>query len=290
MASPAATTGRFLSFLALLCLAAGCATTPPARVRRQTDIEYTRAGGEPLRLDLYTPENAAGLLPVLVWIHGGSWRWGHKGYCSVAHLATNGFAVVSIDYRLTGVAKFPAQLDDCRAAVRWVREHGAAYGLDGNRIAAYGASAGGHLAALVGLTGGPPNGTNTARVQAVCAYYPPTDLDQLVTARWARRATWASVGKLLGGPLDHNRDRAAVASPMRYVHAGAPPFFFMHSTDDWLVPMAQSEQLHTALQRVGVESTHVPVPGNRHGIDAPRRSRRRLWNSSAGTCGWARRR
>lgn len=128
---------------------------PPPGARMHRDVEYGRPDGKPLHLDIYLPPTtSAEPLPVVVWMHGGAWIHGNKDRCPFAFLAGEGYAVVSINYRLADVAIFPAQIHDCKAAIRWIRGHAEKYGFDPTRIAATGGSAGGHLAALLGTSGG----------------------------------------------------------------------------------------------------------------------------------------
>src|SRR5438270_220562 len=116
------------------------------------DIEYVPGGGERNTLDLYLPANAASPLPLLIWIHGGGWAFGLKEVCPAAAFTERGYAVASINYRLSGQAVFPAQIIDCKAAVRWLRIRAHEFNLDRDRFGAWGPSAGGHLAALLGTS------------------------------------------------------------------------------------------------------------------------------------------
>ena len=145
--------------LALPCHAQSKATTvkpPPQGVKVQRDITYATVDGKDLRLDLYMPEKTAATQPpLIVWIHGGAWRQGNKNNNGLlVWAAAEGFAIASIQYRLSGEAKFPAQVHDAKGAIRWLRAHAHEYGYDARKIAVAGGSAGGHLAALVGTSGG----------------------------------------------------------------------------------------------------------------------------------------
>src|SRR5206468_3600241 len=114
----------------------------PVGVKAERDLEYARAGDMALLLDLYRPEAARGPLPLIVWVHGGGWSAGSKENSQAILLSGRGYAVASINYRLSGVATFPAQIEDCRAAIRWLRANAAKYNLDPNRIGVWGGSAG----------------------------------------------------------------------------------------------------------------------------------------------------
>lgn len=267
---------RLAFAVSFLLLAAGCLTRIPANVHREANLEYARVGSQSLKLDIYTPTTGPARLPVLIWIHGGSWKSGNKDFCPIAFMATQNLAIVSIDYRLSGTAAFPAPLYDCKGAIRWLRANAEKYHLDADHIGLFGASAGGHLAALLGTTAGVASlegdvGGNlnfSSRVQAVCAFYPPTDLDKLVTDEQLRHNPRTDVAQFLGGPLADNLDKAALANPIRHITRDAAPFFLMHGQQDTLVPVEQSHLFYDALKQAGVEARLEVVPGG-HGIIAP---------------------
>jgi len=269
------TSHRLLLLIGLAIALLGCTTSAPPGARKLSNLEYTRAPGRPLKLDLYLPNGATNQLPVLVWIHGGAWKMGSKNWCPIAPLVTNGVAVASIEYRLSDEAKFPAQITDCRAAIRWLRANATAHGLDAQHICAFGASAGGHLAALLGTA---PNVrewdagehlAESSRVQCVVAFYPPTDLDELTAGWFWRKVSFSDVGRLIGGAVEQNRDRVARANPANYVSKDTPPFYLLHGERDRLVPIRQSELLHTALQQAGVPVHFEIVPRKGHAIGPP---------------------
>jgi acetyl esterase/lipase len=260
-----------------LTLVASCVPRLPETVSLRRDIEYARVAGKSLLLDLYLPKQPAGKLPVVVWIHGGAWKEGSKYPCPIGFMAAQNLAIVSIDYRLTEVAPFPAQIYDCKGAVRWLRAHAVELGLDPDRIGIFGASAGGHLAALLGTTADVPalegdvggNLNYSSRVQAVCAFYPPTDFDKLVTDPAERQSSNTDVAHLLGGSLNENLEKARLASPVTYVNKNAAPFYLLHGGEDTLVPPSQSVLLYDALRKAGVPAQLAIIPGKGHGIIAP---------------------
>ena len=264
-------------FLCAIFLFTGCITRIPPGVRAVKDIDYAHPDGHPLKLDLYLPEKPAGKLPVIVWIHGGSWKSGSKDFCPIVFMARKNLAIVSIDYRLSTVAAYPAQLHDCKGAIRWLRARADEYQLDPDRIGLFGASAGGHLAALLATTGGVQQLEGdvgghleySSDVQAVCAFYPPTDLDKLVTNPDWRRSPNSDIGRLLGGALDANLQKAATANPINYITRKTAPIFLLHGDRDTLVPISQSEILYAVLQKAGVASEFAIVKGKGHGIIAP---------------------
>jgi len=212
-----------------------------------------------MRLDLFLPESGDKPLPLIIWIHGGAWPAGSKDDPSPAvRFAANGYAVAHVGYRLSQQAKFPAQIHDCKAAVRWLRANADKYKLEPNKFIAWGGSAGGHLVALLGTSGevaeleGDVNDLKTSsRIQAVVDWFGPTDFLHI------------------GGALLENKDKAAKASPITYVSKDAPPFLIMHGDLDRLVPFNQGELLYTALKKAGADVTFVPMKGAGHGFGGP---------------------
>jgi acetyl esterase/lipase len=240
--------------------------TPPVPegVRAFRDLEYIRGGHERNRLDLYLPEKAERPLPIIVWIHGGGWQAGSKERTPAIPLAAKGYAVASINYRLSQHATFPAQIHDCKAAIRWLRAQAQQYGIDAEQIGVWGESAGGHLAALVGTTAGVKDlegpGGNTeqpSRVQAVVDWYGPANF-LTIPARPNR-------AQFLGGDPQKLRAKSAQASPVTHVSLESPPFLILHGDQDNKVPISQSVELAEALKRAGVEVTLQIVEGAGHG-------------------------
>ncbi len=241
----------------------------PADVKVLRDIQYVEGGHERNRLDLYLPEKAEGQLPLVVWIHGGAWQAGSKDNCPAVSLATQGYAVASINYRLSQHAVFPAQIEDCKAAIRWLRANAVKYHLDPNHIGVWGSSAGGHLVAMLGTTGNVKelegkggNLDQSSRVQCVIDWFGPADMTTM--GRQADKPD-TPVARLIGGTIQENQEKAKKASPITYVDKNSAPFLIMHGDKDNVVPLTQSEVLAEALKKAGVEVTLVVVKGNGHG-------------------------
>ncbi|MFF9853120.1 alpha/beta hydrolase fold domain-containing protein [Streptomyces litmocidini] len=247
------------------------AARPAPGVRLLRGVPYAyRAGVRPLELDLWLPDETHGPLPVILYLHGGGWRAGtrtemgprfrHWSPDPFARLARAGFAVASVDYRLSGEAVHPAQLDDATAALAWLNARADELGLDARRTVSWGESAGAHLAALLALT---------APVSGCVAWYGPTDLTtlpgQCPPGAYDAADPTTREALLIGAAIADAPDRARAASPVAHVHADAPPFLVLHGTEDALIPLAQGEQLAAALRRVGARVDFRPVAGADHG-------------------------
>ncbi len=266
-------------------------------VELSADLVYSHAGGRPRLLDLYLPRAAARPLPVIVWLHAGGWRAGDRKLAPdlSRHFAMQGFAMASVDYRLSREAIFPAQLHDVKDAVLWLRNNGERLGLDGGRVGLWGASAGGHLATLAALdaVGSEPRGqsprlrapgSDPLDVRCVVTAYAPMDFlvmdaqrdaaeieiddpSAFVLPPGARTGDARSYeSMLIGAPIHDRTDLARAASPLGYVSAGAPPFLIVHGTSDRAVPVQQSVMLHHALVACGNDATLHLVAGKGHGF------------------------
>ena len=268
-----------LAVLAGLCMTVARGAQPPQRqappgVEAHLNIAYIPNGHERHKLDVFTPAEANDApRPLLVWVHGGAWLGGSKENCPAVRFVGRGYVVASINYRLSQHAKYPAQIEDCKAAVRFLRAHAATYGIDPNRVGVWGASAGGHLVALLGTTGGVkeydngPNPDQSSRVQAVCDFFGPTDLTLMskFPSTMDHDAAGAPEALLIGGPVQENKDLCRAANPITYVTKDDPPFLICHGDKDPLVPHNQSVILHEALTKAEVESTLHIVAGGGHG-------------------------
>lgn len=238
------------------------------------DIEYGNVDGHSLKLDLYLPKDAKGE-PLVVWIHGGGWRQGSKSGVPILYLVDHGYAVASVEYRFSQVAIFPAQIHDCKAAIRFLRAGADKYGYDAKRIGVAGGSAGGHLVAMLGTTadvkevegdvGG--NLDQSSRVQAVVDLYGPTDFINFLqeTGDPTKARASVSLNQLFGGPPDEHADLAKLASPLLFVSPDDAPTLILHGEKDPIVPLKQSTDFDAALRKAGVPCELVVVPGAGHG-------------------------
>ncbi|MBV6498665.1 MAG: hypothetical protein CJBNEKGG_00893 [Prosthecobacter sp.] len=253
----------------------------PAGIKMEKDIAYIEGGDEAQKLDIYVPETPSDKpLPLIVHIHGGGWRAGSKFPCPFTAMALKGYAVASVEYRFSQKAVFPAQIQDCQAAIRWLRAHASQYHFDTSHVGVIGGSAGGHLSALVGTSGGkkafPAIGGHEDqpdRVQAVIDIYGPADFstvmqqaaaDKNVRNIFAFNTPSDPYSSLIGTKLD-DKAKADAVSPVHYVSQDSPPFLILHGTHDTLVPYAQSLQLEAALKAQGVPVWLQALPGAGHG-------------------------
>ncbi|QDU95934.1 alpha/beta hydrolase [Lignipirellula cremea] len=262
-----------LRYLAIGLLAFLAAVPPLAAKEPQRDLQYAEAGDVKLRLDLYMPDKTEPAPPLLVWIHGGGWRNGSKDRCPFAFLTGYGYAVASVQYRLTEKASFPAQIHDCKGAVRWLRAHADEYGYNADKIGALGISAGGHLVALLGVSGemkeleGDVGGNldQSSRVQAVLDMCGPTDFVlRLKTKPKSVNAPGSSVALLLGGPASENLEAARLASPAQHVTPDDAPLLIFHGADDPTVSPGQSEHLRDQYLQQKLEATLEIIPNAGH--------------------------
>lgn len=246
----------------------------PEGITVHRDLAYVADGHERQKLDLYVPDIGENL-PLIIWVHGGAWLGGDKAHYNPMVYLKSGYAGASINYRLSQHAIFPAQIEDVKAAVRWLRANAETYRFDPDRFAAWGSSAGGHLVAMLGTTGDVNEfevGENlevSSQVQAVVDYYGPTDFLQMDAHRLpdglVHDAPDSPESKLVGGPIQEHKDRVARANPVTYVSKGDSPFLIIHGDQDKLVPYQQSVLLKDALEKASVPVTFYKVEGGGHG-------------------------
>jgi len=252
----------------------------PAGVQIIPEVEIGRVGDRVLHVEIARPKDPPSApMPAVLWVHGGGWsRGSYKGNQAMA-LATKGYFTATIEYRLSGEAKWPAQIEDCKLAVRWLRANAAKYNVDPDKIGCWGSSAGGHLDACLGTmddprfegTGGYPG--VSSRVQAVVDYFGPTDMTEGSAGiqRAKEGIQRAKEGVDAAGPLGlfgaHFAEKPELwrdGSPLVYVKAGDPPFLIAHGDKDMTVPIAHSEKLVAALKKAGVPVEFIVVKGAEH--------------------------
>lgn len=236
---------------------------------------YATYGVRQLRLDLYSPKVGAGPFPAVVYLHPGGWAEGNRLAFrrQAIHMATKGFVGACIEYRLSGEARYPAALQDAKAAVRWLRANAAQYRVNGNRIGAAGGAAGGHLAALLGTThqikaleGDGGNPAQSSRVQAVAAFNAPLDLKELAGKAAAAKLLWDPLSAFLGVRYSQNPKLYAEASPITHVSRDAAPFLLAHGTADQTVPYHQSVTMLNKLKQAGVRAELFTAKDAGHGL------------------------
>ncbi|MGI9471683.1 MAG: alpha/beta hydrolase fold domain-containing protein [Rubripirellula sp.] len=243
---------------------------------RHENLVYATVDGKPLKLDLYLPNDDTVKAPLVVWIHGGGWRGGSKSRVPLKSIVENGFALASINYRFTDTALFPAQIHDCKGAIRWLRSQADTYGYDADWIAVAGSSAGGHLALLVGTSGdvkeleGDTGGNlqHSSRVDAIIDYFGPSDFvlrgkTQPERAYTQKSGSFALLGGVQDGSIDPEMELQA--SPTTYIDATDPPLLIFHGSQDKTVLLDQSERMHAAYGSMGLKSTLVILDGAGHG-------------------------
>ncbi len=248
----------------------------PDSIEVQRDVEYGKGGDRPLKMHILRPKKLpADPMPVLVWIHGGGWRGGDKngGLGKLAPYAERGYFCATIEYRLSKEAVFPAQIEDCKCAIRFLRAKAKDFHLDPARIGVWGSSAGGHLVALLGTSGHVKELEGkggwqefSSRVQAVCDFCGPSDLVIIVDKS---KGAKGAVETLLGGSPAELKEKAALASPVTHVNRQAPPFLIVHGDKDTLVPQQQAEILAEALKKAGTPVTLYIAQGQGHGLGGP---------------------
>lgn len=242
----------------------------PGGVKAWPDVVYrTVPGFRPQIVDVYVPATP-GPHPLILYIHGGGWTGGHTRHSgaiadfpkALASLAAEGFTVASLEYRLSGEARFPAQLEDADAALAFLRAHAADYRIDPKRVGLWGGSAGGHLAALTAVACGDaaldPKGDGC--VQAVATWYGVYDFSGMTATPDGN----AAGARLLGCDGTCPADRIRAVSPVTYIDAKDPPFLLIHGTEDKVVPVDQSRRGEAALRRAGVPVEAIYIPGVDH--------------------------
>jgi acetyl esterase/lipase len=262
------------TFTLLLLLTSAAGQSSPPRFDISADVQYCSGGVQPLLMDLFVPkEHAKAATPAVLWLHGGGWERGDKnGNSGALLLADAGFITASIFYRLSGDAPFPADIEDCKCAIRYLRANAKKYGIDPNRIGVAGASAGGHLAELVatageeaGLEGSGGWAGVSSRVQAAAAYYGVSDFT--VGALQFQHHTGKVVVKLFRGDEKEKPELYRKASPLTYVSKNSPPLLLAHGEKDDLVPFEQSVKMADAYRKAGRPVEFIAVKNAGHDFE-----------------------
>lgn len=259
-----------------VCLSCCFADAAAVMAQRPMELTYAAVAGRELKLDLYRSVEASGkLVPTILWIHGGAWRAGSKDQVPVLHWLQCGYAIASVEYRLSPEARFPAQAHDIKAAIRFLRAHADRYQLDPRRFVIAGASAGGHLAALVGVTAGvePLEGSvgrhldQSSSVQAIVSFYGASNLNSILSQSTPHglNVRIPALQLLLGGQPQEQPELARLASPVAHVDAQDPPLWLIHGNADPQMPPEQSDELKKAYLDQSLKVSLDVVPGGKHG-------------------------
>ena len=243
------------------------------REPRFRDLVYATFNGVDLKLDLYLPQKTNAL--VVVYVHGGAWREGSKSEMPLGALVDQGYAVASVDYRLSRVVQFPAQVHDIKAAIRFLRGEGSRLGVDASRIAVAGSSAGGHLAALVGVSNRIKalEGTvgdylpESSDVQAIVSLYGASNLQTILaqSTPYGLKVRVPALQLLLGGQPEDQPEITRLASPVFHVDATDPPLLLIHGDQDPQMPINQSHELQGAYEAAGLPVQFHVIHGAKHG-------------------------
>ncbi len=241
------------------------------------DLEYAVVSGHSLKLDLFLPANvqATQPCPLIVWVHGGAWRSGSKADVPIAEMVSHGFAIASVDYRLSPMAQFPAQIHDIKGAIRFLRANAPRWNADPQKFIVAGSSAGGHLAALTGVGDGVdslegqigPHRKVTSRVQAIVSFYGASNLQTILaqSTPFGLNVRVPALELFLGGQPESKPELARLASPIEHVDAHDPPLWLFHGDQDPQMPINQSHELQGAYERAVVPAKLQVLHNARHG-------------------------
>jgi acetyl esterase/lipase len=238
------------------------------------DVDYARIGEQVLKLDLHVPAKRP-RPPLIVWVHGGAWRSGSKSNMPLGKIVEEGYTIASVDYRLSTQARFPAQIHDLKAAVRFLRGHDDQLGIRSQKIVIAGDSAGGHLATLVGVSNGHAelegeignDRSQSSDVQGIISFYGAANLTTILAQSTPHglKVRVPALDLLLGGQPTNVVDLARLASPVFHVNRDDPPLLLFHGDQDPQMPINQSHELHGAYRRVKAPVQFEVVHGAAHG-------------------------
>ncbi len=238
------------------------------------DVLYATVAKQELHLDIYRPRSPR-KCPVIIWIHGGAWRGGTKDRVPVTGMLNHGFAIASVDYRLSPVAEFPAQIHDIKAAIRFLRANAATYNFDADHFIIAGSSAGGHLAALVGVSNDVValegsvgnNSSSSSDVQSIVSFYGAANLQTILSQSTPHGLSVRvpALQLLLGGQPKEQPELAKLASPVAHVDSSDPPLLLIHGDQDPQMPINQAHELHGKYKQLGLPVEFEVVHGGAHG-------------------------
>ncbi|GGE30879.1 hypothetical protein GCM10011391_06890 [Pullulanibacillus camelliae] len=254
-------------------------TNQENKVELLPNIVYAKAGSTFLKMHLLVPKQSTIPHPLIIFIKGGGWGDKHpqrvlRFIPQLVRFAQSGYVVASIEHRTSHMAQFPAQLYDVKAAIRYLKAHADQFNIDAKKVGVWGSSSGGHLAALIGTSGDVPqlegeegDLRQSSRVQAVVDWYGPTDFLQM--SKFPSKVDFdgpdSPESKLIGGPIQENKDKVKLANPITYITSNDPPFLIMHGDKDMRVPYNQSVLLYTALKKAKVQVAMYKIKGAGHG-------------------------
>jgi len=254
--------------IALLSVTYTFATEPTQR-----DVEYARIGDVSLKLDLHFPEQADS--PLIVYVHGGAWRGGSKSDIPIVKLLEHGFAIASVDYRLSTQSPFPAQVHDIKAAIRFLRANSEQLHINAKHIAIIGSSAGGHLAALVGVTNGHKeleggvgrHLDQSSTVQCIVSVYGASNLQTILSqsTEAGLKMRVPALQLLLGGQPTDKAELAQLASPVAHLDKLDPPLLLIHGDADPQMPPQQSREFAQAYESLKLPVQFISLAGGKHG-------------------------
>lgn len=263
---------RILPLISLILLATFCVAM--ATPQKLVDLEYAKAGEISLKLDLYLPSDAIDSI-LIVWVHGGAWRGGSKDSVSIEPLVKKGYSIASVDYRLTPVAPFPANVHDIKAAIRFLRGQAGKYGYNTEKIVVSGSSAGAHLAALVGVTNGHPelegnlgNYTNqSSDIAAIVDFYGASNLTTILkqSTPHGLSVREPALDLLIGGRPEAVPEMAKLASPVFHIDESDPPLLLIHGDQDPQMPINQAHEIHGQYKDLSLPVWFEVIHGGAHG-------------------------
>lgn len=263
---------RLATGFVCLLLIGICSTTTVGKSPQE--MVFTQIGDTPLKLDFYAAKTDKPA-PLVVWIHGGAWRQGHRSSCPIKPLVEHGFAVASLDYRLSPEARFPAQMHDIKSGIRFLRSNASRLNIAADKIVIAGASAGGHLAALAGVSTGVDeledvslgNANVSSHVAAIVSLYGASNLESILSQSTPHglNVREPALKLLLGDLPDKSTDLAKLASPVTHVDLKDPPLLLVHGDQDPQMPINQSHELHGKYEALGLKVKFEVLHGAAHG-------------------------